>query len=259
MPPPTPPPAPGSGAPAVKDDTAFRRTRTAGAEPAPEDQFASARLERERQARLAAARAEFARGAGVAPDADAAAAGGPAEQYRYVGKRREALDLNRLAGTTQLVDAGAAASAASASVLAGPGARVPGSKKSLPGFYCDVCDRNFKDSMNWLDHINSPRHLSALGKDTKVERASYEDVKRRLDRLAQTLAANRPPTRPSLAERVARAQAAEAYAARRKKERKKQSIQRKALAATASLDHPADGANDIAAMMGFGGFGSTKH
>ncbi|RKO95776.1 hypothetical protein CAUPRSCDRAFT_12525 [Caulochytrium protostelioides] len=50
--------------------------------------------------------------------------------------------------------------------------------------------------MNWLDHINSPRHLSALGKDTKVERASYEDVKRRLDRLAQTLAANRPPTRP---------------------------------------------------------------
>jgi U4/U6.U5 tri-snRNP component SNU23 len=36
-------------------------------------------------------------------------------------------------------------------VVANPGGRGP----SQPGFYCDVCKRNYKDTSAYLDHINS--------------------------------------------------------------------------------------------------------
>ena len=53
-------------------------------------------------------------------------------------KQREApLELDKNLGKTMIVQ--------------NPGARGPGQ----PGFYCEVCQRNHKDSAGYLDHINS--------------------------------------------------------------------------------------------------------
>lgn len=36
-------------------------------------------------------------------------------------------------------------------VVTNPGGRGPGQ----PGFFCEVCSRNHKDSASYLDHLNS--------------------------------------------------------------------------------------------------------
>ena len=44
-------------------------------------------------------------------------------------------------------------------VVQNPGGRGPGQ----PGFYCEPCNRTYKDSVGYLDHINSrARTLSVL-------------------------------------------------------------------------------------------------
>lgn len=53
-------------------------------------------------------------------------------------KQREgSLELDKNLGKTMIVQ--------------NPGGRGPGQ----PGFYCEVCNRTYKDSTGYLDHINS--------------------------------------------------------------------------------------------------------
>jgi U4/U6.U5 tri-snRNP component SNU23 len=53
-------------------------------------------------------------------------------------KAREApLELDKNLGKTMVVQ--------------NPGGRGPGQ----PGFYCEACNRTYKDSVGYLDHINS--------------------------------------------------------------------------------------------------------
>ncbi|KAF8477304.1 hypothetical protein BDZ91DRAFT_778412 [Kalaharituber pfeilii] len=53
------------------------------------------------------------------------------------------------------------------------------------GFYCDACDLTFKDSLQWVDHLNSKQHLYATGQTGEVERATLEDVRKRLEWLRE--------------------------------------------------------------------------
>jgi len=41
-------------------------------------------------------------------------------------------------------------------VVQNPGGRGPGQ----PGFYCETCNRTYKDSVGYLDHINSRARMS---------------------------------------------------------------------------------------------------
>nr|CAG4713325.1 unnamed protein product [Naegleria fowleri] len=50
----------------------------------------------------------------------------------------------------------------------------------LAGFYCNVCDRSFKDSASFVDHCNSKSHLSRLGMTNRAVKASADEVKRKL-------------------------------------------------------------------------------
>ncbi|GAM29251.1 hypothetical protein SAMD00019534_124270, partial [Acytostelium subglobosum LB1] len=48
------------------------------------------------------------------------------------------------------------------------------------GFYCELCDCLMKDSVGWLDHINSKRHNRMEGKSMRVEKATLSQVKNKL-------------------------------------------------------------------------------
>src|SRR5277367_636596 len=53
-------------------------------------------------------------------------------------------------------------------------------KGKSAGFYCETCDLTFKDSISYLDHLNSSQHYRKLGISGRVERATLEQVQNRL-------------------------------------------------------------------------------
>ena len=54
-----------------------------------------------------------------------------------------------------------------------------------PGYRCDVCDEVYKDSHTYMDHLNSARHQRAIGMNMKVQKASVDQVRERLEALKQ--------------------------------------------------------------------------
>lgn len=48
------------------------------------------------------------------------------------------------------------------------------------GFYCDICQSVFRDSINYLDHINGKKHIRMMGMSFKTSRATLEDVRNAL-------------------------------------------------------------------------------
>ena len=123
-----------------------------------------------------------------------------------------------------------------------------------PGFYCEVCDRNSKDSAGYLDHLNPRSHLRRLGQTTRLERSTVEQVRERI---------------AMLREKTKEASSAKAYdfdQRMRDIRNKEQSLrderkaekQRVKDAARAELITDTKGVDEMAALMGFGGFGSTK-
>ena len=83
--------------------------------------------------------------------------------------RASRLDVAANVGKTLLVPAGAAV----------------GKRGRGAGFYCENCDLTFKDNIQWVEHLNSPQHLSATGQSGEVKRATLEEVKERLQWLAR--------------------------------------------------------------------------
>jgi U4/U6.U5 tri-snRNP component SNU23 len=124
------------------------------------------------------------------------------------------------------------------------------------GYYCGVCDCILRDSASYLDHINGKYHNRALGMTMRVEQKGLSAVKERLEmhRKRKEAAKKEDYVPDGFEKRVVDAEERE----RREKEEKK--AKRKA----AKKKQPdmlalTDGAEEVdpemAAMMGFSGFG----
>ncbi|OII70774.1 C2H2 zinc finger domain-containing protein [Cryptosporidium ubiquitum] len=56
-------------------------------------------------------------------------------------------------------------------------------RKSISGYWCEVCKFGFNDSHSWIRHLNSQGHNQKMGTSLYVEKKSLESVKRRLSQL----------------------------------------------------------------------------
>ncbi|CAA7261712.1 unnamed protein product [Cyclocybe aegerita] len=135
-------------------------------------------------------------------------------------------------------------------VVQNPGGRGPGQ----PGFYCETCNRTYKDSVGYLDHINSRAHLRALGQTTKIARSTLAQVQARIALLREKTKEAASAKAYDFDKRLEEVKEKERALREQRKAEKKAEKEKARLA----LINDSNEDSDMAAMMGFGGFGSTK-
>lgn len=137
-----------------------------------------------------------------------------------------------------------------------PGGAPIGKRGKGAGFYCEVCNLTFKDSIQYTDHINSKQHLYASGQKEHTSRATLEDVKKRLQYLKKKKEQEQKEnsTEFDITKRIEQ---------RRKFEEEEQRARRERRAKRKKKNNdqssPVEADNEMAKMMGISGFGSTKH
>ena len=173
-------------------------------------------------------------------------------------KRREgSLDLDKNLGKTMVVQ--------------NSGTRGPG----VPGFYCETCNRTYKDSTGYLDHINgrartfSPHDnrsfvwlteypdLRALGQTTRIERSTVEQVRARIAYLREKTKEASNAKSFDFEKRLAEVREREAAMRAEKKAAKKAQRERARMELVKDVEQTQD-ENDMMQMMGFSGFGTSK-
>ncbi|TFK44361.1 hypothetical protein BDQ12DRAFT_640932 [Crucibulum laeve] len=132
----------------------------------------------------------------------------------------------------------------------------PGGKGAgQPGFFCETCNRTYKDSVGYLDHINSRAHLRALGQTTKLERSTLAQVQARIAFLRERTKEAASAKAFDFDQRLAEVKAKELALREEKKAQKKAEKEKARLEL---LKDTVNQDNEMAQLMGFGGFGSSK-
>ncbi|KAI5797745.1 hypothetical protein EDC01DRAFT_721685 [Geopyxis carbonaria] len=228
-------------------DTSFRRTwdRAEWAEKAKERESSERTEAKARYEAKAAGKKYY----GPTPD-----------DAEMISARRERINFEENLNKTTLVPAGAGV----------------GKRGRSAGFYCEACDLTFKDSLQWVDHLNSKQHLNATGRTGEVLKASLEEVLQRLEWLKARKREEEKGEGLDLKERLRiRAEEEEKVRAEKREKRKELRKRKRAAIVKKEVDEeikraasgPAveeveeddEDAIAMARMMGFSGsFGTTK-
>ncbi|KAI9855437.1 MAG: hypothetical protein M1824_006116 [Vezdaea acicularis] len=162
---------------------------------------------------------------------------------RETTARSQRLDVSSFVGKTSLVPAGSAM----------------GKRGKGAGFWCEDCDLTFKDNLQWVEHLNSKQHLVATGQTGEVRRATVEEVKERLRWLSEKKKEEQKGEVVELGERLkVRAEEDEKEKEARRERRREQRRSKREGSEEHKFKAEEEGEDEMAKMMGFGGFGSTK-
>eukprot|EP01031_Cornospumella_fuschlensis_P028502 gene28502-34410_t len=172
--------------------------------------------------------------------ADANAAGPMGSQRAFLKAREGNLDLEDKVGKVEIINPS-------------------GADGSRAGFWCEVCQCLLKDSAAYLDHINGKKHQRALGFSMRVERADVDTVKQKLEELKRKLNTQAAPKLSAVEEYKRKLEEKEAEKQEFKKRRKEEvQAKKESKAAEEAEEDAEEDAADVANLMGFKGFSSSK-
>ena len=163
----------------------------------------------------------------------------PGSRHAFLQARTESIEVNNQVGVSKIVTETTA-------------------KSKAGGYWCEVCERQFMDSASYLTHCNSIQHQSRMGFSMRVEKASLDQVKARLQLHKNKSKNKKTPYDMIQHKKRLRELEEEKKASKRtkredKKDKKKKKKKKKKK--SSSKDNNEDA---MMAMMGFTGFSSTK-
>ncbi|KLO16963.1 hypothetical protein SCHPADRAFT_887403 [Schizopora paradoxa] len=138
-------------------------------------------------------------------------------------------------------------------VVQNPSGRGPGQ----PGFFCETCNRTYRDTTGYLDHINGRQHLRRLGQTTRIARSTVAQVRARIALLREKTKEASSAKDFDFNKRLAEVKAKE-DALREEKKAAKKAEKEKARMEIVKNTVGQPEQDEMAKMMGFGTFGSSK-
>ena len=167
-------------------------------------------------------------------------AAGPAGSSRaFLKVREEGIDLESKVGKVEIIKPNSVEAA-----------------RGGAGYFCEVCACLLKDSVAYLDHINGKRHQRALGFSMRVQRVDVDTVKNRLENIKKSIKESSTKVIKTADEDYSDKIALQLIEEENRKKRKREEKESKK---KEQEEKEAEGIDpEIAALMGFGGFNSSK-
>ena len=220
-------------------------------------------------------------------------AGPMGSKRAFLKARSQKVDLESKLGTSEIIDP-SAASATKSNLLSDGDALKPSSGVTKcsdgVGWHCRVCDCFLKDSLTYLDHINGRKHQRYLGYSMRVEKSTTEEVsgvlkglaEKKREREGNNLMVGAVKNNTIDFEDVVRKKDEEALKRKAERARKREERKRREKGEMQEVvkqdrnddveENPAGGGEDneeeeveeeamhpdLAAMMGFSGFGGSR-